>query len=102
MSGDKRQNDVWKFVNENKVDVYMQRIHDASATLYGFNAKTLIQSEKGWFVMVRTYPRIPFWSEVNESKPMWTRTGRFENYRIEPERSEEHTSELQSPCNLVC
>src|SRR3989454_1029308 len=85
MTGDKRQNDVWKFVNENKVDVYLQRIHDASSTLYGYNAKTLIQSEKGWFVMVRTYPREPFWEMVNESKPMWTRTGRFENYRIEPE-----------------
>ena len=34
----------------------------------------MLQSEKGWFVMVRTYPRRPFWEQVNESKPMWTRT----------------------------
>src|SRR5437870_2326226 len=88
MTGDKRFNDHWKFVNENRVDIYLQRIQDASATLYGYNAKTLIQVEKGWFVMTRTYPRMPFWDSVNESKPMWTRTGRFENYRIEPEAIE--------------
>jgi nitrate reductase alpha subunit len=85
MTGDKRFVDTWKFVIENKVDIYIQRIQDASATLYGYNAKSLLQSEKGWFVMVRTYPRMPFWEHVNEAKPMWTRTGRFENYRIEPE-----------------
>jgi len=85
MTGDKKFLDLWKFVTENKVEVYVQRILDASVTFYGYSAKTLLQSEKGWFVMTRTYPRQPFWEHVNESKPMWTRTGRFENYRIEPE-----------------
>src|SRR5881409_125563 len=85
MTGDKKFTDLWKFVLENKVDIYLQRIFDAASTTYGYNAKTLMQSEKGWFVMTRTYPRQPFWEHVNESKPMWTRTGRFENYRIEPE-----------------
>src|SRR2546425_645648 len=85
MTGDKKFLDLWKFVIENKVDVYLQRIFDAANTTYGYNAKTLMQSEKGWFVMTRTYPRQPFWEHVNESKPMWTRTGRFENYRIESE-----------------
>src|SRR2546426_4879868 len=28
--------------------------------------------------------------------------GRLEKGRSQPARSEEHTSELQSPCNLVC
>jgi len=85
MTGDRRFTDTWKFVIENKVDVYCQRIFDAASTTYGYNAKALLQSEKGWFVMVRTYPRVPFWEQVNESKPMWTRTGRFETYRVEPE-----------------
>ena len=31
---------------------------------------------------------MPFWEETNESKPMWTRTGRYENYRTEPEAIE--------------
>src|SRR3989449_4721154 len=89
MTGDERFKNHWKFITENRADIYLQRIQDASATLYGYNAKTLIQGEKGWFVMTRTYPRMPFWTEVNESKPMWTRTGRFENYRIEPEAIED-------------
>jgi len=88
MSGDRKFTDTWKFVIENKVDVYLQRIFDSAGTAYGYNAKALLQSEKGWFMMVRTYPRVPFWEQVNESKPMWTRTGRFENYRVEPEAIE--------------
>src|SRR2546427_12668539 len=88
MTGDKRFLDLWKFVTENKVEVYVQRILDASNTFYGYNAKTLLQSEKGWFVMTRTYPRQPFWEHVNESKSMWTRTGRFENYCMLPEAIE--------------
>ena len=36
LSGDKRFVDTWKFVIENKVDVYIQRVQDASSTLYGY------------------------------------------------------------------
>jgi nitrate reductase alpha subunit len=61
---------------------------DASNTFYGYSADVMLKSEKGWMVMVRTYPRVPFWEETNESKPMWTRTGRYENYRTEPEAIE--------------
>src|SRR5256885_10010214 len=35
-----------------------------------------------------------------ERRPQVTRVGVA--VRVAPERSEEHTSELQSPCNLVC
>ncbi len=73
---------------QNQVDVYVQRMLDASSTFYGYNAKTMLKSEKGWMVMTRTYPRVPFWEEINESKPQWTRSGRFENYRVEPEAIE--------------
>ena len=38
-------------------------------TFYGYSADTMLKSEKGWMVMVRTYPRHPFWEETNESKP---------------------------------
>ena len=75
--------DYFKFVYENRVDVYAQRMLDASSTFYGYSADVMLKSEKGWMVMVRTYPRTPFWEETNESKPMWTRTGRYENYRTE-------------------
>ena len=55
---------------------------------YGYNADTMLKSEKGWMMMTRTYPRHPLWEEVNESKPQWTRSGRLETYRIEPEAIE--------------
>jgi nitrate reductase alpha subunit len=48
----------------------------------------MLKSEKGWMVMTRTYPRIPLWEETNESKPQWTRSGRLETYRVEPEAIE--------------
>ena len=88
MTGDKRMRDYFAMVYANRVDVYAQRMLDASSTFYGYSADVMLKSEKGWMVMVRTYPRHPFWEETNESKPMWTRSGRYENYRIEPEAIE--------------
>ena len=88
MTGDKRFRDYFKFVYDNRVDVYVQRLLDASCTAYGYSCDTMLKSEKGWMVMCRTYPRQPFWEETNESKPQWTRTGRYENYRVEPEAIE--------------
>ena len=52
---------------------------DASSTFYGYSADVMLKSEKGWMVMVRTYPRHPLWEETNESKPQWTRSGRYRN-----------------------
>ena len=58
------------------------------STCYGYSADVMLKSEKGWMVMCRTYPRHPLWEETNESKPQWTRSGRIETYRIEPEAIE--------------
>ena len=69
MTGDGRFRDYFKFVYDNRVDVYVQRLLDAGSTSYGYNADTMLKSEKGWMVMCRTYPRIPLWEETNESKP---------------------------------
>ena len=80
--------DTYKFVYQNRVDVYVQRILDASSTFFGYSADVMLKSEKGWMVMCRTYPRHPLWEETNESKPQWTRSGRLETYRIEPEAIE--------------
>jgi nitrate reductase alpha subunit len=88
ITGEKRMREVFHFVYQNRVDVYAQRLLDASSTFYGYSADVLLKSEKGWMVMVRTYPRHPLWEETNESKPMWTRSGRIESYRIEPEAIE--------------
>jgi nitrate reductase alpha subunit len=88
MTGEQRMADTYKFVYHNRVDIYVQRILDASTTFFGYSADVMLKSEKGWMVMCRTYPRHPLWEETNESKPHWTRSGRLETYRIEPEAIE--------------
>ncbi len=88
ITGEQRMADTYKFVYHNRVDVYVQRILDASSTFFGYSADVMLKSEKGWMVMCRTYPRHPLWEETNESKPHWTRSGRLETYRVEPEAIE--------------
>ncbi|GAB1722578.1 MAG: molybdopterin-dependent oxidoreductase [Nitrospira sp. CR1.1] len=88
MTGEQRMADTYKFVYHNRVDIYVQRILDASSTFFGYSADVMLKSEKGWMVMCRTYPRHPLWEETNESKPHWTRSGRLETYRVEPEAIE--------------
>src|SRR5256885_11740945 len=52
---------------------------------------------------------LPGWSPVASLRGMGRTTGQwrcrscgFDRWHIVSVRSEEHTSELQSPCNLVC
>src|ERR1039457_7315599 len=40
---------------------------------------------------------LPIWETSRKAHHVWTQQGNCSN-----RRSEEHTSELQSPCNLVC
>ena len=62
---------------------------DASSTYYGYSADVMLKSEKGWMVMVRTYPRHPaLGRDQRVASRMWTRSGRIETYRIEPEAIE--------------
>ncbi|MCH7746021.1 MAG: molybdopterin-dependent oxidoreductase, partial [Chloroflexi bacterium] len=84
-TGDQRFVDYWKFVHEDNVEVYLQRIIDGSSTLRGYNARDMIAANTGFLAMFRTYPRIPGWEQVQESKPFFTRTGRLELYREEDE-----------------
>ena len=84
-TGESRFESYWKFVDEDNVEVYIQRIMDASTTLRGYNVKELLAADKGFLALFRTYPRIPGWEQVQESKPFWTRTGRLELYREEDE-----------------
>src|SRR2546426_9219589 len=68
-----------------------------------------------FFLMIRRPPRSTlfpyttlFRSQVGDSRAYLYRDGRLiqltkdHSYVQEQVRSEEHTSELQSPCNLVC
>ncbi|MEK7387579.1 MAG: molybdopterin oxidoreductase, partial [candidate division NC10 bacterium] len=88
LTGDQRFNDYWKFVTTNQVEVYLQRIIDGSATVKGYNIRDL-EALAGQgipaLMNTRTYPRAFSWEQVHESKPWYTKTGRLEFYRGEPE-----------------
>lgn len=86
--GDKRFTDAWKFVDENKVEVYLQRIIDASASTRGFMLGELMKrAEEGIPALMnnRTYPRISSYEQSKGEQPWHTKTGRLEFYRPEPE-----------------
>jgi nitrate reductase alpha subunit len=88
LTGDRRFGDYWKFARDNQVEVYLQRIIDASAPLKGYNVRDLeALASQGIPALMntRTYPRTFSWEQVHESKPWYTRTGRLEFYRPEPE-----------------
>ncbi|RIK45655.1 MAG: molybdopterin oxidoreductase, partial [Chloroflexi bacterium] len=88
LAGDQRFADHWHHVPEGRVDIYLQRIVDGSSSLSGYdfiqmeeNAKRGIPTLK----LMRTYPKVVGWEQTQESKPWYTRTGRLEFYRDEPE-----------------
>jgi len=64
MTGDARFRGVFHFVYMNRVDVYPQRMLDASATCYGYSADVMLKSEKGWMVtcsvLTSAAPRTPW------------------------------------------
>lgn len=88
ITGDKRFGEAWKWVEENKMNVPIQKVINASNALKGYSINDLIEScRKGtpFYVMMRTSPRIGGWEQINESKPWYTKTGRLEFYREEDE-----------------
>lgn len=88
ITGDSRFIDYWKFVHEEKVEVYLQRIIDNSSTLKGYNIDELEKNAKKGIpalLMTRTYPKIMAWEQSNENKAHYTKSGRLEFYRDEAE-----------------
>jgi len=85
LTGDQRYRDYFKFHLEQNTLVYIQRCFDASVTTKGYKAEEVLKSDRGWLMLFRTYPRIPAWEQINESVPFYTKTGRMEFYREEPE-----------------
>jgi nitrate reductase alpha subunit len=88
LTGDRRFGDYWHFVTQNRVEVYLQRIMDGSAPIRGYDIRALESlAAQGVPALMntRTYPRTFSWEQVQESKPWYTRTGRLEFYRGEPE-----------------
>ncbi|MBI5725155.1 MAG: molybdopterin-dependent oxidoreductase [Planctomycetes bacterium] len=88
ITGDGRFNDCWKFVKDDRVEAYIQRILDASNAARGYEVRKLIaDAENGIpaLLMTRTYPKMIGWEQSRESKPWYTKSGRLEFYRAEPE-----------------
>lgn len=85
---DNRFIDYWKFVHDNKVEVYLQRIFDHSSMAKGFNVRELEKKAKDGIpalIMSRTYPKIVGWEQAHEDKQWYGKTGRLEFYREEDE-----------------
>nr|WCF43305.1 nitrite oxidoreductase subunit A [Candidatus Nitrotheca patiens] len=87
-TGDRRFRDYWHFVYQNRVEVYIQRIFEASNTARGYRFDQLEAScAQGIpaYMLNRTSPRIVGWEQTQESKPWYTKSGRLEFYRDEDE-----------------
>lgn len=88
LTGDKRFEQMWQFIAEGRTDVYLQRIIDGSTPLKGYRFEDLENLAKRGIpalMNTRTYPRLNSYEQVQESKPWYTKTGRLEFYRPEPE-----------------
>ncbi len=88
LTGDDRFAKHWHFVDEGRVDVYLQRIVDNSTSLRGYRFDEMeARAQDGipTLMMARTYPRVVGWEQTQEDKPWYTRSGRLEFYRDEPE-----------------
>jgi len=88
LTSDKRFEQMWQFIAEERGEVYLQRIIDGSAPLKGYRFEDLEALAKRGIpalMNTRTYPRINSYEQVQESKPWYTKTGRLEFYRPETE-----------------
>ena len=88
LTGDERFNDYWKFVREQRTDVYLQRILDASSNTRGFRFTDIekkAQSGIPALLQSRTSPKVVGYEQVKDSAPWYTKSGRLEFYREEDE-----------------
>ncbi len=88
LTGDKRFLDYWKFVREGNVEVYLQRILNASSNTKGFKFTDLEEKARKGIPAImecRTTPKAVGYEQVTDSKPWYTKSGRLEFYREEDE-----------------
>ena len=90
--GDSRFRDYWKFALEGRPEVYIQRLLDSSLTTSGYRFEDIMAGKYGEpgaaLMLFRTYPRIPFWEQINDSVPFYTADGRLDSYCDIPEAIE--------------
>ncbi len=88
LTGDNRFKDYFKFVGENRVDVYLQRIIDNSQATKGYKFADLEEKAKKGIpalLMTRTTPKFVGYEQDKEDKQWYTKSGRLEFYRDEIE-----------------
>jgi nitrate reductase alpha subunit len=87
-AGDERFAQAWHFVGRGETEVYLQRILDFSSCGRGYRFAELEKRAKEGIpalMMNRTYPKAVGYEQVHDSRPWYTKTGRMEFYREEPE-----------------
>ncbi len=88
LTGDQRFSDCWKFVREDRTDVYLQRVLDNSTNTKGYTLKDLeAKAVDGVPALLnsRTTPKVVGYEQVIDSQPWYTKSGRLEFYREENE-----------------
>ncbi len=82
----------FKFEHEKKRSIYLQRLLDTSTTTIGYKLEDIMAGKYGppgaALMLFRTYPRIPFWEQVQNDEPFYTDTGRLHAYADIPEAIE--------------
>ncbi|MCH8135764.1 MAG: molybdopterin-dependent oxidoreductase, partial [Proteobacteria bacterium] len=81
VTGDRRFADYWKYITEKKAGVYIQRVLDNCTTTRSadgpYELDKLLKGEYGGepgaaLMLFRTYPRVPFYEQINDSIPFYT------------------------------
>ncbi len=88
VTGDQRFSDYFKFENDGKRGVYIQRLLDTCTTTAGYKLQDIMAGKYGpsggALMNFRTYPRIPFYEQIHDSWPFYTETGRLHSYTDDP------------------
>lgn len=88
LTGDTRHDRYWHFINQGNVRPHIQRVLDHGNATRGYTIEHM--EERAAYgtpviIQTRTYPKYSSYEQVVESKPWYTKTGRLEFYREEPE-----------------
>ncbi len=87
-TGDDRHEAYWHFMDNGQMRTYIQRVLDHSNVMRGYKIEDLEKKAAEGIpaiIQTRTYPKIGAWEQGNEDKPWYTKSGRLEFYREEPE-----------------
>jgi nitrate reductase alpha subunit len=87
-TADSRHDAYWQFVENGGVRPYLQRVMNFSNAIRGFTMADLeAKAAEGIpaIIQTRTYPKVGAWEQGNEDRAWYTKTGRLEFYREEPE-----------------